>query len=184
MVDDITANEGLWNFKTQYSDKLERIQQQLPSTLVKTGKFLAMTHDQKMYQFLRDATQMSDLTARYILHKWNTENKNVSVKESLKDISESFINYDIPTHRFIQYGNDMGFILFSKFFLRIFKPMLKESVKHPLSVFALLMLQSFTGGLETIHKTSVLDTFNKLDTPLNTILDIVTANPFYVATMK
>jgi hypothetical protein len=179
IVEDITANEGLWNWKSKYEDKLIAMGEKLPKVVKETGKFIALTHDTKMYKFLHNATMMSDLSARYVLHKWNMQN-GMSKEESLQDITEAFVNYEIPTHRFIEYGNEMGFLMFTKYFFRILKPMAKETLKNPVNVLALNLLQMFY-TFENIHNIDITDFFNKVNNPFGSVFSIIDANPFYDA---
>ena len=180
IVEDIAANEGLWNWKSRYEDKLEKLGEKVPKIVKETGKFIAMTHDTKMYKFLHDTTQVSDLTARYVLHKWNLQ-QGMKLEESLDDIVSTFVNYELPTHRFIEYGNEMGVFMFTKYFFRILKPMVKETLRHPLNVAALHMLQMFY-MFESVHNIEFTDVFNKINDPFSTIFSIIDANPFYQAT--
>lgn len=182
IVEDITANEGLWNWKTKYQDKLEKFGNKLPKVIKESGKFLAMTHDTKMYKFLHDATQMSDLSARYVLHKWNKEH-GIKTEDSLNDIMEAFVNYELPTHKFIDYGNEVGFLMFTKFFFRILKPMIKETINRPANVLALNLLNFFY-PVENIHNIGLTDFLNKAHNPLTVGFNLIEANPFYDTFIK
>lgn len=69
---------------------------------------------------------------------------------ALADIIDSFINYDIPTGRFMQYMNDMGILLFTKFLFRIQRVIFKSMKGHPANNLALYSLQSVLGDASDI----------------------------------
>ena len=48
----------------------------------------------------------------------------------------NFINYDMPTNQFLDYMNRMGFMIFTKFFLRFQQVMLKLFNKMPVTALA------------------------------------------------
>jgi len=78
--------------------------------------------------------QMSDFIARYALYKHQTEVKNVNEDKAWKTMVETFVNYDQPLNRFVAYGNDMGAILFVKYWLRIQRAGINLIKEKPLNV--------------------------------------------------
>ena len=65
----------------------------------------------------------------------------MGVDESLNDAIETFINYDIPTSVQLQYMNDMGFFMFSKFLFRIQKVIFTLFKDRPISTTLSILLQ-------------------------------------------
>ncbi len=123
IVEDIDMEDSRHTFKGKFDKFIEPVSSKLGKT--KQGRFikdlgnnLIMSHETDAYKFLRNATQLSDFVARYVLHKHNVNNKKMSQKASIDMIIEIFINYDLPTHKWIQYGNDMGFLWFTKYKIR------------------------------------------------------------------
>ena len=78
--------------------------------------------------------QMSDFIARYALYKHQTEVKGVNEDKAWKTMVETFVNYDQPLNRFVAYGNDMGAILFVKYWLRIQRAGINLIKEKPLNV--------------------------------------------------
>ena len=137
-----TLNEDLNNEHDTFSfkGKLERKLQEnryvnaiaegtpeFAKTLMKEG---LMLHGSDLYNFMREATQLSDLAARYTLHTHNLS-QGMSHEKSVNLAMRAFIEYDTPTHKAIQYANDTGLFMFSKFFMRIQRVLVYMAVHHP-----------------------------------------------------
>jgi hypothetical protein len=139
------------------------------------GSEILMTHNSGSYAFLRDGTQLSDFAARYVLHKHNVA-KGMTSADSIEVIEDTFINYDLPSHPFLQLGNDLGFLMFTKFFFRIQPIIAKQAIKHPKQFLLMLLSQGLLGDVEDISDSvlSVTHLINKLNNPLGTIMDIPT----------
>ena len=79
-------------------------------------------------------TQMSDFIARYTLYKYNTEQKGMNKDKAWKQMVETFVNYDQPMNRHLQYLNDIGAIMFVKYWLRIQRAGINLIKEKPLNV--------------------------------------------------
>jgi hypothetical protein len=102
-------------------------------------------------------TQMSDFIARYTLYKYNTEVKGMSDDKAWKLIVETFVNYDQPLNRYLQWSNDIGAVLFVKYWLRIQRAGFNLIKEKPLNVGLLYVGNSMLDlDIETILNTSVL----------------------------
>jgi len=97
--------------------------------------------------------QMSDFIARYALYKHQVEVKGVSKDKAWKTMVETFVNYDQPLNRFVAYGNDIGAILFVKYWLRIQRAGINLIKEKPLNV-GLLWASS---GLLNMDIETILD---------------------------
>lgn len=104
------------------------------------------SHDSFLYKKMAQSAQLSDFVARYALYKHKL-NKGSSREDAANDAISVFINYDLPTHRSIQYGNDMGFLWFTKYYIRIQKVLLMTLVKEPLRVLSLILGDWFSGDV-------------------------------------
>jgi len=141
IVEDLNPEDDLYSYKSALARKFEKYTSKLPTSVIKTGKFLYMSHDSKLYQGLRDVTQLSDFVARYTLYQHLTNKKNSITKaEAIQKASDSFINYDIPMHRTLQYSDDMGFTMFTKYFLGIQRVLGTLFREHPGRVLSMIGL--------------------------------------------
>ena len=70
---------------------------------------------------------------------------------------ETFVNYDQPLNRYVGYGNDIGAILFVKYWLRIQRAGFNLIKEKPLNV-ALLFVGNglFDLDIETILDSSII----------------------------
>ena len=64
---------------------------------------------------------------------------------ALQIASDNFINYDVPTSRGLQYMNDMGAVMFTKYNIRIQKALFQLLKKRPATAMAqALFINTFT----------------------------------------
>ena len=141
IVEDIEADEDTFSFKSKLEDKTSIVTDYIPDSIKDVGKVLFMTHDTQLYKFMRNATQVSDFVGRFVLHQHNINKLGMKEDASVDNIVETFINYDLPTHRSIQYLNDMGFLMFTKFFIRVQKVILRQLTTRTANVMSLLLMQ-------------------------------------------
>ena len=86
-----------------------------------------------------------------------------------------FIDYDLPTHKGIQYLNNMGFLMFSKYIIRVQKAILMLVRDHPGRVIAATLLQNMFVDLPDItDSTAFLETnpFTRVANPIGTVMDL------------
>lgn len=123
IVEDTEADDDRYSFKGRFTRKVDEFVSHLNPHVVNTAKTLILAHDTPIYKALSYGTQVSDFVARYTLYKYLTERKEnqMTKDEATQMVSDAFINYDVPSHRLLQYANDMGFVYFSKYYLRIQK---------------------------------------------------------------
>ena len=86
-------------------------------------------------------------------------------EEAVQRASESFINYDVPTHRTIQYANDSGLIMFSKYYVRIQKVLARIYKDSPGRVLALMAAEHMLGDQPTVLDSGFTNHFGN---PFNT----------------
>ena len=91
----------------------------VPPTLTAVAKAGYLTSDSTIGKAMMHTLQASDFLARYALYKWKTEKKNMSHDKAWKIITRTFIIYDKPLNRDLQYMNDMGMFMFVRYWLRI-----------------------------------------------------------------
>ena len=121
------------------------------------GEIFLLKHDTQAYQILRDVTQLSDFTARYVLHQHNLNVKKMSREDSVHNIVKTFINYDIPTHEGLDYANRMGLAMFTKYFLRVQQIAVALAFENPSRVLVLALGQLLFGPVSNIMNSSVLE---------------------------
>lgn len=145
IVEDLADDSDIYSYKGKMQEWAEAKTAKLPEGVRASGRWLYMTHDTALYQGLSRITQLSDFAGRYTLYKHlTTRTKNrLSKEDAILQASEAFINYDTPMHRGMQYMDDMGFFMFTKYFLRIQRVLLKLSRENPARVLGLALLDSY-----------------------------------------
>jgi hypothetical protein len=145
IVEDVAAEEDIYSYKSALARKTEKFTNRLNPSVVAAGRFVYMTRDTKLYQGLSRITQLSDFVARYTLyqHLLNRSNDPLSKADAVQEASDAFVNYDIPMHRGMQYTDDMGITMFTKYFLRIQRVLLKLARENPARVLGTLALNSY-----------------------------------------
>ena len=123
------------------------------------GEQMFLTHDTDMYKFLNSSTMMSDFGARYVLYKHVTNRKIKPMEhgDAIDFARAAFVNYDIPTHKGVQYMNDMGIIWFSKYYIRMQAVLFQLGQDHPYRMFGLLAGDYFglLGGIPVVSDSSM-----------------------------
>jgi hypothetical protein len=145
IVEDVAQEQDVYSYKSLLQRKTEKYTDKLNPKVKDLGRIVYMAHDTKMYQLLSHATQMSDFVARYTLfqHLVSRKEDPMSERDAMSEVSESFINYDIPMHRSMQYFDDMGIIPFTKYFLRIQRVLVKNFRKNPSRILSMAMLDHY-----------------------------------------
>jgi hypothetical protein len=152
IIEDINPEEDEYSYKSQLTTKMEGVMSHLNPTVKSMLKNVAMTQDTKVYQFMNNAVKMSDFVARYALHKhYTTRTENpLSKAESIEKVVHMFIDYDLPSHKYIQYGNDAGLFWFTKYKLRVQRVILEVLSENTAATIGVMVLQGSLGGLPNI----------------------------------
>jgi hypothetical protein len=69
-------------------------------------------------------------------------------------VSQAFVNYSVPSHRTLELLNRLGLVMFTKFILRIQKPLFETMRENPLASLQLLILNHYFDGLEVITESA------------------------------
>lgn len=145
IVEDVSPDNDLYSYKSRLTHYVEGHTNNLNKHVLGAAKLVYMAKDTKMYQALHHATQLSDFVARYALYAHVTTRRDapMSKEEAIQLASDSFVNYDIPSHRKLQYMNDMGFVRFTKYYMRIQKVIARLYAENPGRAMALLATDAF-----------------------------------------
>ena len=179
IVEDIELEEDIYSIRSQLGRKAEEFADKYLFEFTKPlYQHLYMTRDTLPHQLLYKSTQVSDFIARYALYKQKIADmpktvRTAEAKETYKnlvlgEVTESFVNYDVPTSKELQWINDMGFLMFTKFYFRIQKiifglftkkadkqAQLKYGTQARLLSFYMLE-HAFSTNIEDISDTNIL----------------------------
>jgi len=154
IVEDLNDVEDIYSYKALFDRKVEEVSQKVNPGVLKVARNVFMTKDTALYKGLRHATQLSDFVARYTLVEHLTKNEGMSEQDALFEASESFVNYDTPLHPKLQYSDDMGLTMFTKYFLRIQRVLMRHVKDHPLRVLLLVLLNNYM-DIEAVTEMSM-----------------------------
>jgi hypothetical protein len=136
IVDDVALNQDdAFSFKSALERKFEKQLSKIPAGVRSTADWLLVSPTTPLYQFLNNTTQLSDFTAKYVMYNYYRNNapkkERLDHDAAIQIASDTFINYDMPTSKGMQYLNDMGIIMFSKYNLRIQKALFRLLERKP-----------------------------------------------------
>jgi hypothetical protein len=181
IIEDLDVDEEEFSYKQRLTDKVDQLTAGIPESVKTVASELMLTRRSKAYQTLSHLTQVSDLVARYALYRHLTERKKnpLSKAEAIEKVVKRFVNYDVPTHRLIQWGNDMGLIWFSKYYLRIqaaLWEMMKEEPARMLSLATTQGIVDFWNIYDSLATPGTL--MNRFHNPIGAVItspdDIIT----------
>ena len=136
VVDDVAlTQDDTFSFKSALERKFEKQLNKIPAGVRTTAEWLMVSPSTPLYQFLNNTTQLSDFTAKYVMYNYYRNNiakkSRLDHDAAIQMASDNFINYDMPTSKGMQYLNDMGIIMFSKYNLRIQKALFRLLERKP-----------------------------------------------------
>ena len=167
IVEDVSTEDDPYAYKAEFARKMEKYTKRLNNKVVEVGRTVYMAHDTQMYKTLSHITQLSDFVARYTLYEHLTTRKNkpMTPAEAIQEATDSFVNYDLPMHRQLQYTDDMGITMFTKYFLSIQRILMKRTREAPGRVATLLLLQNYFDWFPTVLESSAISHIG--NNPLN-----------------
>ena len=156
ITEDINQNEFTYRNKS-FNKLKEKGNKLISGKLFDVANHAYLGEHTAIFKASMHFLQMSDFIARYALYKHQVEVKGIDKDKAWKTMVETFVNYDQPLNRFVAYGNDMGAILFVKYWLRIQRAGINLIKEKPLNVG---LLWASTGllnmDIETILDSSLL----------------------------
>ena len=168
LVDDIETVTSGSNFPTEFEKKVTAATDKLPAVVKKVGKVIALTEDTQAFKVLNNAVKMTDFIGRHVLYNQYTKD-GMGHEEAIASVEDEFVNFNIPTHQMIEYGNKIGVLWFTKYAMRILK-VIKESVTDkPFDVFMAYMISTHAGMDNILNSTptGIDDIINHAGNPID-----------------
>ena len=160
ILEEIETNTTSGNrFERFFDKKLDK----MPEVVKGGAQWLYVTDKTKLFQMMQMMTAKSDFVARYAQYKMamkrnvrlqkqklgrdlSKDEMNRLEKEVLRESRDTYINYNSPDSPLLQYANDMGFVLFSKYAIRIQRILINLVQGHPIRAGLALMGQEVMGA--------------------------------------
>lgn len=161
IVEDLNMEEDQYSYKSQLTQWVEEKTDRLSPGVKNAGRFMYMTHDTTVYQFLSKATQYSDFVARYAMYKHLTERAKVKMSkaDAIHEASEAFVMYDVPLPKTIQYLDEMNVLPFIKYSLSIQRVLAKMFKDKPLAALNMVLMADVLGNLPVPTDSSYINRF-------------------------
>lgn len=141
----------------------------VPKKVKDAVDFFMMNKGSPLHNMMTHATQFSDFSAKIILIE-HLKKQGMSEKQAIAEAQDTFINFDIPTGAKMDYANRMGLFMFTKFFVRFQKAMIRALGKTPASTLLQhTLVEQFT------NEAGILDPF---------VLNRLGNNPFDLAPLS
>ena len=159
IVEDLASDEDIYSYKSRFARNTEFLTNKLNDKVKTAAKVAYISHDTALYKGLNRATQLSDFVARYTLyHHVTTRADNpMSKEEAVRYASDAFVNYDIPSHRSVQYLNDMGIVMFTKYYIRIQKVLMRMFRENPARAMMMMAFSHFFSSVPSVLDGSMLN---------------------------
>lgn len=159
IVEDVSQDDDPYTYKSQLTRKLKEYGEKVNPMVMTAAKGVYMTHDTAPYKFLSQATQLSDFVARYTLYQHLTTKKDkpLSHEAAIQAASDSFINYDVPMHKTMQYLDDAGIVPFMKYALRIQRVLYRLAKEKPAAVLSMVLLGNMFESLPLVTDSGMVN---------------------------
>lgn len=119
---------------------------------------LMMGSNTAVFKFLNKVTQYSDFVARYSFVKQMSKKNPTMPKQQLyNEAIDNFINYNIPDHVGLQWMNDMGIVMFTKYWLGIQHVIARMFKDRPVEALASAVGQMTMYDISDIYDDSLLN---------------------------
>jgi hypothetical protein len=140
IVEDLGA-DAEYAYKTMLGEYIDKASQKTPEPALKVIKTLMMTRESGAYKALAHITQLSDFVARYTMYQYQTTKVNpMSHKDAVVRANNAFVQYAVPMPRMMQYSDDIGLTLFTKYFLYIQRELFRLSKEQPGRMMTMVLL--------------------------------------------
>jgi hypothetical protein len=154
IVEELDIGEG--DNSSMFTDILDDRLKGAP-TIVRDGvNLLYLNEKTSVFKMMSTATQYSDFVARYAQYHLMLR-KGISKDKALKTVRDAFINYNKPNSRLVEWFNQMGFIMFTKYFTRIQKAIAELAKGHPAKLLIAILGQEYiVGDVEDVTDQSMI----------------------------
>jgi len=144
IVEDVEEDNNPFSYANALGEKFNSVNKHMPESVQWVTGNLVASKKSEFHKTAYQFTQIGDFGSRYAMYKHLKEQGKLT-DGSLDTIMDSFVNYDHPSNRYIQYLGDMGLVWFIKYFMRIQMVIIKNTIKAPRKVAELFALSNITG---------------------------------------
>ena len=148
------ASIGDLKASSKLTRKIDEKLENLPEFVKNGVDMLFVTERTKLFKMITFATQASDFAARYALIE-GLKAQGVNKTEAMNTAKDAFIIYSNPDSKLFQYMNDIGLVMFTKYFMRIQIVISKGALDHPISFLLALIGQASIMDIDDVTDQSM-----------------------------
>ena len=148
------ASIGDLKASSKLTRKIDEKLENFPEFVKNGVDMLFITERTKLFKMITFATQASDFAARYALIE-GLKAQGVNKTEAMNTAKDAFIIYSNPDSKLFQYMNDMGLVMFTKYFMRIQRVISKGAIDHPISFLLALIGQASIMDIDDVTDQSM-----------------------------
>ena len=148
LVDDVETSVNKSYFPGDIEKFLTKQTDKLNPTVKNVGKVIFLAEDTTAYKMMNNAVKMTDFVGRHVLYTHLVETKGVKKGEAAAIATEEFVNFNLPTHRMVEYLNKLGLLMFTKYGIRVLKTVKGNAMERPYETITAL-LQAGAMGFDT-----------------------------------
>lgn len=172
LTEEIEAGGDTGRLTKFFDKKLEGT----PRVLRNGLDWLFLTEKTPVYQFMNTATQYSDFVARYAQYHMLRKD-GMSKADAIVNVRNAFVNYNKANSPWLEYANQMGLVMFTKYFTRIQRVITELFKGHPLTAVLVLLGEHYLlADMSMVPDSSVVvkDLGNLFYNPLESLVTAVT----------
>lgn len=141
IVEDIAVTEaGHFDLRNKARDKVRGY---IPTKIRGVANEVFMQPGSQVYQGLNTLTQLSDFSARVALMEHWKETKDARpFNDQVLWAMNEFVWYDLPSDTRLEWANEVGLVMFSKYFLRVQKVLAELILRHPVRTLTMGLFDS------------------------------------------
>lgn len=145
IVEDIEVDNNPFGYVNRLGDWVTGVAANLPRSARWVGDVSFVNKDSELYRTLYMYTQLGDFASRYALYKDIQEREGEVDNDNLDRIVDAFVNYDLPSNKYLQYLGDVGQLWFIKYFFRIQNVIVRNTIQNPRRVLDFFAFSAISG---------------------------------------
>ena len=159
-----------------YFNKLAKDKLKNAPKILSTGiDVLYITENTKVFKLIEKGIQASDFAARYAQYHLMVQD-GVAKEKAALTVRDNYINYNKANSQFVEWANQMGFMMFTKYFTRIQRVLHQYGKTHPSKLLLSIIAQEVLFDLDTVDDQSLLvkDMGNLFYSPWDNFMRVIT----------
>lgn len=150
IVEDVDTLNDDSPFESKLEEWTKGIRSKMTPKVKDFGNNLLINKGTWAHTWLKQQTQLSDFAARFAMYNYLTKTEKMDKQEAIAKVTDTFVDYDLPTHKSIDYLNRIGGVMFTKFLIRIQKIIMNLMTEKPSRALSLMLLQNWLGDFSDI----------------------------------